>query len=123
MSMRIFLILLAIFYIIVGGMLFIQTNKAKGFFRKLLKEKNVKTLSIVPLVVGLLLIWGSSFVSVPWFVILLGILGILKGLFFILGPEKKIRPLIDWWLNASDSVYKSWGVVAFLIGVLLLLIL
>ena len=121
--MRITLILLGVLYIIIGVVLFIFTDASKEILRNLLKQKNIKLLSIPSLAIGVVLIAGSSLVSVPWVVIALGVLGLLKGLFFIFGPESKTRPLIDWWLGASNSIYKTWSVVAFLIGVLLLLIL
>ena len=72
---------------------------------------------------GLVLIFGSSTVSVPWVSVALGILAMLKGLFFILGPKKKTKALIDWWLNAPSNIHKTWGLAAFLIGVLLLVII
>lgn len=121
--MRLLLFLLALTYIIIGVLLFILTDATKEICRGILKQKKLKALSILPLTVGIILILGSSVVNAPWVVILLGVLGLLKGLLFIFGPEKKTKAIIDWWLNASNAVLKSWGVVAFLVGILLLLIL
>ncbi len=121
--MKIIMVLLAIFWIVLGVLLLMLTDTVKEVFRNLLKRKNIKTLSIASLVIGVVLILGSSLVSVPWIAIALGILGLLKGLFFMFGPEKKTTALIDWWLKATNNIYRSWGIVSFLLGVLLLLIL
>jgi len=117
------LILLGIFYIVAGFLMFIFTDASKDIIRNVVKLKNIKAMSVSALVVGIMLIAGSSYVSRPWITVTLGTVALLKGLFFIFGPKKHINFIIDWWLKASDSVYKSWAVVAFLIGILLLLIL
>lgn len=121
--MKLIMILLGILYIVIGFMFFVLTEASKEALKTLLKRKNLRLFSFVPIIFGIMLILGSSLVTAPWFVIILGMLGILKGLFFIFGPEKKMKPLIDWCLNASDNFYKVWGVAAFLLGVILLLML
>lgn len=121
--MRLILILLGMLWIILGFLFFVFTDRSKEKLRNILKEKNIKLLSVTGIIIGIVLIRGSSLVSAPWFAIILGIFVILKGLFFIFGPEKKTKPLIDWWMSTSNNVYKTWGVVAFLLGVILLLML
>ncbi len=117
------LILLAILQIIAGVLMFIFTDAAKEILRNILKEKNLKAISVLPVVVGILFLAGSPLVSRPWITVLLGMFAIAKGLFFIFGQKRDAKALIDWWMGASNNVYKSWGVVSFLLGVLLLLIL
>lgn len=121
--MGILLTILGVFWIIVGVLLFIFTDATKEIMRNLLKQKNLKPFSILPLLVGIVLIFGSSLVSMPWVTILLGLLALLKGLFLMFGPQGKVKSIIDWWLGTSNHLLRSWGVVMFLLGVLLLLIL
>ena len=121
--MKILLILLGVFWVVMGVMLVILTDAIKEVLRNLLKQKNLKLLSVLPFIVGIILISSSSLVSLPWITVTLGVLAILKGLFFAFGPVDKTKPLIDWWLNASSPLLKSWGVVVFLLGVLILLII
>ena len=121
--MRMILILIGVFWIITGVSLFMLTDASKKILRNLFKQKNMRALSIVPIIIGIVLIRGSYLVSMPWIAVPLGILAILKGIFFIFGPEKKTSPLIDWWLGVSNNVYKSWGIAVFLLGILFLLIL
>jgi uncharacterized protein YjeT (DUF2065 family) len=121
--MRIILILLGVYFIIIGGLLMILTDATMEILRGIIKKRNMRFLSILTLALGIALLYGTSIVSVPWFTIILGLLAIAKGLFFMFGPEKKTKPLLDWWLNASNNICRSWGLVSFLIGILLLLIL
>lgn len=121
--MRLILMLLGVSLIIEGVLLYIFTDASRDFLRILFRQKNIRPLAVIDVAAGILLLLGSSAVSAPWITTLLGIAAAGKGLFLILAPEKKSRPMIDWWINASGSVFRSWGVVAFLLGILILLIL
>ncbi len=121
--MRLILILLGVFWIIAGVLLVVLTEAFVDALRKIFKLKNVKAFGIISLLFGIIFIKGASLVSIGWVAVLLGLLSFAKGIFFLFGPEKKIKSVIDWWLNASKKIYKSWGVVVFLLGVLLLLML
>ena len=121
--MRLIIMLFGILYIIIGMLFVVFTESTKEVLRNLLKGKKVQSLSIISLAVGMLFIMGSRVVDAPWVLVLFGLLGIAKGAFFMFAPEKKTKPFIDWWLNASMGIHKCWGIVAFLMGILLLLIL
>ena len=121
--MRLILILLSILWIVAGVLLFILTDAMRQICRNLLKIKNLKPFSVLAIIAGIVFIMASSLVSVPWVAILLGLLAIAKGLFFIFAPQKKVKAFFDWWLNASNGIYRSWGIMAFLLGVLILLML
>lgn len=121
--MKLLLILLAAYWVVIGVLLVILTEAARDRFKKFLKKRNMKRFSIVPILVGVLLIWGSSLVTRPWITVLLGIISIAKGLFFMFGQEKKVHDTIEWWLKADKKVLKASGVFAFVLGVILLLIL
>ncbi len=121
--MRIILALLGVFWIVAGFLIFIFTDASREILRNILKKKNLLLFSALAFIVGILFIFGAGVVSIPWLAILIGFLAMLKGFFFALAPEKKVMGFIDWWLNASNAAYRSWAVVAFLFGILILLIL
>jgi len=123
--MKLLLILLAVLWIIIGALLVILTDATREIFRNLLSKKNLnlRTLAVISFVIGALLILGSSAVDTPWVLILLGLMGVAKGLFFTLAPKKNAMAVIDWWLNAPNKLLKIWGIVAFCVGVIFLLIL
>lgn len=113
--MRWFLFLMAGLWTIAGFFLLVAADKAKEIFPKLMK--NLKAMSFIPLIAGVLLIYSASSSRLPWFVNTIGLLALAKGLFFILAPEKKAKPLVDWWLEASLGIYRLWGLVALALGI------
>jgi hypothetical protein len=123
--MALLVALLGILWIIIGSLMVILTDAVREVMHTLLKQKNLdyRALSVLAIIIGAIFILSSGSVSVPWVIITLGILSIAKGLFFVFAPEKKAKALLDWWLGASSNLLKSWGVVVFLLGVLLLLII
>ena len=121
--MQLILVLLAIAWIIAGLLLVVMTESVRKVMRKILKGKNLKRWSLFPVILGAIFVWKSSSVSVPWVAVLLGLLALAKGLFFLLSPENKGKAFIDWWMNASQKFLRGWGVVSFLLGALVLLIL
>ena len=113
--MKWFLFLLASLWTIAGVFLLVFPAKAKKIFPKLVK--NLKTMSFIPLIAGVLLIFSSRSSRLYWFVIVIGLLALAKGFFFIFAPEKKTKPFIDWWLKASLGIYRLWGIVALALGI------
>lgn len=114
--MRWFLFLMAGLWTIAGFFLLVAADKAKEIFPKLMK--NLKAMSFIPLIAGVLLIFSAhSGRRYPNFVIIIGLLALAKGFFFIFAPEKKAKPLVDWWLEASLGIYRLWGLVALALGI------
>lgn len=115
--MRWFLFLMAGLWAMAGIFLLVAADKAKKLSDRLFKGKNLKAMSFIPLIAGVLLIYSASSSRLPWFVNTIGLLALAKGLFFIFAPEKKAKPLVDWWLEASLGIYRLWGLIALALGV------
>ena len=58
--------------------------------------------------------------SQPTFIIVLGLLAVMKGLLFLFGPQEKVKRMIEWWLEGSDQKFKVWAVVAIGLGIAIL---
>ena len=121
--MLIVLVLVGISWILAGVLFFIFTDATREIIKNVAKQKNFKSFSILPLVVGLLLILGAPSVTSPWFVILLGLLGTAKGLFLMFGPKSMINAMTNWCLSVPDRVLKTCGIMTFLLGIALLLMI
>jgi len=116
-DMRWFLFLMAGLWTIVGIFLLVAAAKAKKLYNRLLKGKNLKAISFIPLIAGILLVYSASSSNFPWFVNTIGLLALAKGLFFVFAPEKQAKSLVDWWLNASLGIYRLGGLVALALGI------
>ncbi len=115
-EMRWFLFLMASLWTIAGIFFLGAAKKAKEISNKLMK--NLKAVGFVPLIIGILLIFSAhSGRRYPNLVIIIGLLALAKGFFFIFASEKKARPLIDWWLEASLGIYRLWGLIVLALGI------
>lgn len=111
--------LLAILWVSMGTlMIFAPEVLRKKLFAKI-KEIPLKKLSIVPLVIGILLLPASFYNQYRLFVILIGLLAIAKGVYGIVAAEKMAK-LMDWWLGLKKRVYRVYGIVIIILGFILL---
>lgn len=119
---RLFLYLISIFWIVMGVLLiFAPELVKKKVCKKLLEKSDLKKLSALPLIFGVLLLMTSTYNAYRLLVILLGILAIVKGVAMIVATEK-MQKMTDWWLNkASKNILRVWGVVAIVIGSVVLM--
>jgi hypothetical protein len=80
-----------------------------------------KFLAFIPMVVGILLILAARVSGAFWFILILGLLAIGKGVYFLLGPRDQIEALFNWWFkSAQDRTYRFWGIIIILLGMVLL---
>jgi hypothetical protein len=122
--MKWFLYGLALFWIAAGTFFILYTEESRRFLGKAVGKMNPKLLGFIPMVVGILLIlaaiaaWANG---ASRFILILGILAIGKGVYFLLGPRGQVKALFDWWFkSAQDRTYRFWGIIIVLLGVVLL---
>lgn len=112
--MKIFLWIISVLWIIFGISALISPAGLKKFYTGLIKP--VKRLSILPLTAGLLFFWAAPASSLGWFIRLLGVMGLIKGLFFLLCPISMLKATLNWWLNASSKTYRLYGILVLLMA-------
>lgn len=112
--MKIFLWIVSALWIIVGIVAIISPAGLKKFYSGLLRP--LKWLSILPILAGLLFLWSAPASSLGWFIRVLGILGLIKGLFFLLCPISMVRATLDWWLRLPPKVYRLYGILILLLA-------
>ncbi|MFC1580320.1 hypothetical protein ACFL4N_05345 [Thermodesulfobacteriota bacterium] len=116
--MNIALIVIAILWIAVGALFIIHTRKTREFYEKLLYKRNPKLLAIMPLAFGILFAVGAFYYKEMFgLVFILGVLGILKGAYLILGPADQIKRVMEWWYkDAGDGTIRLFGLIIFILG-------
>ena len=116
-----YLFIVSVFWIIIGTLLIFVPDLVKTkFCEKLLAKVNLKKMSLIPIICGVLLILSSSYNNYMVFVTLLGLLGIVKGVMFLVAEEKMMK-ITDWWMKSSNTVARIWGVVTITIGAVVLM--
>jgi len=116
-----FLYGLALFWIATGTLFILYTEESRRVLRNLMGEMRPRFLAFIPMVVGVLLIISAKASGASWFIIILGLLAIGKGIYFLLAPRGQIRALFDWWFgSAQDRTYRFWGLIMVLLGTVII---
>ncbi len=116
--MNVVLMVIAIIWIAVGALFIIHTRKTREFYGKLLYKRNPKLLAILPLAFGILFVVAAFYYTEMFgLVFILGVLGILKGGYLILGPADQINRVMEWWYKeAGDGTIRLFGLIIFILG-------
>lgn len=120
--MRVALYCISILWIALGTFLVIYTNGAKAFLKKLFFTENIKWMAVFPIIVGLVLVAGAFYNrEMFWLAFILGLLGLIKGVYLIIVPNSHSKAIIEWWFNqASDGTIRLFGLTTFILGTALL---
>ena len=115
-----FLFVIALFYVMFGTLTLFATGHAREQYISKFKIGDPRKWGPLPLVAGILFLLAASSSSQPTFIIVLGLLGLVKGLVFMFAPQDKVKKMIDWWLEGSDQKLKIWAGVAIVLGIAIL---
>jgi uncharacterized protein YjeT (DUF2065 family) len=116
-----FLFFIALVYVMFGTLALFATRFTRDQYISRLKIDDPRKWSPLPLVAGILFLLSASASSQVTFIVVLGLLALLKGLVFLFGPREKVKRMIEWWLQGSDKAYRVYAVVAMGLGVVILI--
>ena len=68
-------------------------------------------LILVGLVISLILVIGTGGVAFRIVWIVVGCVGLAKGLFLVGAPLGRREALLDWWFKRPFWEYRAWGMV------------
>ena len=118
---KLILYLVGILYTVLGALLVFAPDMLKKKLFDKMKKIPLKKLCIAPIVVGILLLLAASSHRNTFFIVILGLLGVAKGVFFVVATEKDEK-VNDWWFNkAKNNIYRIFGVIVILIGSIVLM--
>ena len=119
--MKWFLYAISLIWIAAGCCSILYTSETRNVMNRMIKEIDRKLISIVPLIAGILFLFAASASSVPWFIRLIGLMGILKGVFVLVAPSNLYGQVNNWYLNSlSDEADRLWGIIALILGTAIL---
>jgi len=120
-DMKALLYLISLLWIAAGTFVVVFTEKYREVFKRVFPTQKPKLLSIIAFAFGVVLIIGAFFNrDVFWFVFILGLLAILKGIYLYLAPTEQIKALMDWWFfRARPETNRLMGLILFVIGIAL----
>lgn len=117
--MEIFLWIISIFWLIAGCAFLIIPIPAKDLIKKMTKLPKL-LLGIIPSIVGILFLLASPTSSWSWFIAILGMLALLKGIFVLISPVGLIKNTLGWWFNQPSSLYRFWGIIMLILAILVI---
>lgn len=116
-----FLYGLALFWIAVGSLFILYTEESRRVLGNFMGKVSLRTLAFMPIVVGVLLIVSAHASGAFWFIFILGLLAVGKGVYFLLAPSAQAKSFIAWWLDSpQDRTYRLWGLIIVVLGMAIL---
>lgn len=112
--------LIGIFMIVMGVIYFVKPSSIKKFINFWKREKNIYYGGAINIVIGLVFLVAASQCIVSWFIVVIGIINLAKGvLIFILGKEKIIDIMNKFYKKPLKEL-RFLGIIALILGVLLI---
>lgn len=115
-----FLYILAFVMVAGGSFLVLDTDRSRDFLQQVMDDASYRLWGITAILIGVLIIISSFWSSVTWFLFLLGLLGVGKGVFLLLAEETVIANLADAWRGISDRGLRLWGLITVITGIAIL---
>ena len=114
--MKYIIYLLGFLWIAVGAFAILYTDDYKAIINGLMTQMNRMYLALIPSVFGLLLLIAASSTSHTWFIGIIGILGIVKGVLIYSNPLGIFETSKNWLNTLSDQGYRLVGMIALVLG-------
>jgi hypothetical protein len=114
--MKFIIYILGFLWIAAGAVAILYTNDFKGIINGLMEKMDKKWLALIPSVFGLLLLVAASSTHYGWFIGLIGILGIVKGVLIYFNPAGLFDLSKTWLDTLADQGYRLIGIVALILG-------
>jgi len=107
----------SLMWITFGACAILYTSETRNLAQKMVKSVDRRILSVLPVVVGILLLFAASASRNSWVIRLVGIMGVIKGAFIFSNPNNLYAKLTDWYLDSlSDQVLRLYGILALILG-------
>ncbi|MDD5138365.1 MAG: DUF2065 family protein [Candidatus Omnitrophica bacterium] len=115
--MGFFLFLVSLLLIVEGVLLILTPKKVVKLAHQMLdKSKDARLLGLVPLIIGIMLLFAASSSLVSWLIWLLGLACIAKAVYLFLTPVAKVKA--SRWFSMSDTSYRISGIIVLVLGVI-----
>ena len=114
--MKIIVYLLGFLWIAAGAAAILYTADYKAYLKGMIEKLDRRILALIPAIFGLLLLFAASSTTHGWFIGLIGLLGIAKGVLIYFNPGGLFETGRDWLYDLSDQGYRLMGIIALVLG-------
>ena len=114
--MKYIVYLLGFLWVAAGAVAILYTDDYKAYLKGIVEKLDRAILALIPAIFGLLLLLAASATTHGWFIGLIGVLGIAKGVLIYFNPGGLYEKSTDWMLGWSDQGYRLIGIIALVLG-------
>ena len=114
--MQIIIYLLGFLWIAAGAIIILYPDDYKAFVTGLMTRLDRIYLAMIPAIFGLLLLFAASSATHSWFIRIIGLLGIAKGVLIYLNPGNLFEISKKWLDTLSDQACRLVGIIALVLG-------
>lgn len=101
---------------ILGVVVLIVPNVLRKWLSFFSKGKLVYIPIVIRIILGVIFLIYAMQATVPWVIILFGILMTGAGVIFLVMPYRNTDKLLKWWQKQPVWVYRVWAVLAAVLG-------
>jgi uncharacterized protein YjeT (DUF2065 family) len=115
--MKWFLYAFSLISIAAGSSAILYTDETKNVGRSIVKSIDLKILSILMFVAGILFLLSASACSYPWIIRFLGLMSLIEGVLAFTNPNNLYNNLVGWYLDSlSDQTHRLFGIITIVLG-------
>lgn len=114
--MKIIVYLLGFLWVAAGATAILYTADYKAYLKGMIEKLDRRILALIPAIFGLLLLFAASSTTHGWFIGLIGVLGMAKGVLIYFNPTGLFETSRDWLYGLSDQGYRLMGIIALVLG-------
>jgi uncharacterized protein YjeT (DUF2065 family) len=115
--MKWFLYAMSLIWIAIGCCSILYTDETKSVIKNIVKGIDLRILSILPFVTGVLFILSASVCRFPWFIRFVGLMSLIEGVLAFSNPHNLYDKLMDWYLDSlSDQTHRLFGIITIILG-------
>ena len=95
----------------------LYTSETNNFIKRMIKEIDLRILSIFPFVAGILFLLSASVCSYPWVIRFIGLMSLVEGVLAFTNPNNLYGRILDWYLDSlSDQTHRLFGIISIIFG-------
>jgi uncharacterized protein YjeT (DUF2065 family) len=119
--MKWFLYAISFISITVGCCTILYTNETLKVVKNVVKGIDLRILSVLMFVAGVLFLLSASVCRYPWVIRFLGLWSLIEGVFAFTNPHNLYGKILDWYFDSlSDQTHRLFGIITIIFGTAIL---
>jgi uncharacterized protein YjeT (DUF2065 family) len=119
--MKMIVYLLGFGHIAICSCLILYTRESVAALRRLFQGAQLRYLSAIPAVFGLLFLISAPATTYPWVLRIVGLLAVGEAIVAFTNPQKIYSRMLDWYFaQVSDQTQRLFGIIGIIFGTVLL---